>query len=75
MSFKTREERRAAYKRVFIDTNDGAAVLDDLVGRFHDGELFSTDALDMARRVGARQAIQWILANITDLPTTKESND
>lgn len=64
------------YYTVFVQNPEGRAVLDDLVGRFHDCDL-SPDAErthDVASALGARKAIGFILrriAQITDADTKK----
>jgi hypothetical protein len=66
----------ATYYTVFVQNPEGRAVLEDLVGRFHDCEL-SPDAErthDVAQALGARKAIGFILrriAQIRDADTKK----
>jgi hypothetical protein len=51
------------YLSTFELWGDGSAVLDDLTEKFA-GPVFSSDALEMARRVGRREVIEHIHGEI-----------
>lgn len=52
-----------AYSRVFT-TGDGAAVLEDLVARFYDVNVWHQDQRETDRRAARREVLQFILARI-----------
>lgn len=52
-----------AYARVF-STGDGAAVLEDLVARFYDVNVWHPDQRETDRRAARREVLQLILARI-----------
>lgn len=65
----------ATYYTVFVQNPEGRAVLEDLVGRFHDCEL-APDAErthDVASALGARRAIGFILRRIAQITDAHQS--
>ena len=75
-------QRKEAYRRVFITNPEGAEVLADLVGRFYDRELFVPGGADAERdtlhRIGMRSVVIDIMRQVAEpiKPTTEDnSND
>lgn len=72
----TPEDLKSAYKRIF-DTDDGAAVLEDMERRFHiNASTYSSEATDTAYREGQRTVVLFIKSMLQDWnPQIKEQFD
>lgn len=65
------------YHTVFVRNPEGRAVLDDLVGRFHDCELApdSERTHDVAQAIGARKVVGFILRRIAQIADAHPKKD
>lgn len=61
-------ERAQLYKRIFLNDPDGQKILEDLVAKFYDVEIFVKGGQDgdreTARRAGSRKTVGYILSQL-----------
>lgn len=68
-----------AYHRVFVGHKEGAAVLEDLVARFHDREIYVKGAIEGQRetekRAAQKEVIGFILRRIGQVHQSEDNQE
>jgi len=73
------EERKQLYKRIFLNDPDGQLILEDLVSRFYDIDVFVKGGQDgdrhTAYKAGMRQAVAFILSQLGHIGETNNGDN